>query len=207
MGKSKKKRLVKALVVKAEKTIQKVGSIQICAPMGVRIDPKTGELKTSVELKLLGLPVFTPTVLSCKLINHGLQKACLVVQKSRRSSCDFSVLAKVDLDIPIFSMHDIAHIQPGDQVQEQAEVESIDIRGIRDPKSQGCGDQTQLIIKVIYKVKVTIVREETVCIPEHCDHKGRQCSIKETGFDETFVNENNINIVVSPFWQGSQKFI
>jgi hypothetical protein len=205
VGKSKKKRSVKALVVKAELTVQKVGTIQICAPLGVIVDSKTGELRTPVELKLLGQPVFTPTVVSCKLINNGLQKACLVVQKLCRSGCEFSVSSKVDLDIPIFGMHDIPHIQPGDQVQEKAEVELIDIRGIRDPNSKDCGEKVILIIKVIYKVDVTIAREETICIPEHCEGKGDDCCIQEEDFQDTIINKNDIKIIVNPFQRGSRR--
>lgn len=206
MGKPKKKRSVKALVVKAERTVQKVGAIQVCAPVGVNIDSKTGELLTPVELKLLGEPVFTPTVVPCKLINHGLQKACLIVKRARPSNCDYVVTSKVDLDIPIFGMHDIPDIQPGDHVQEKAEVESIDIRGIRDPNANECGAGKILIIKIVYKVEVCVAREETICISDHCPGKNEECGIQEGGFQD-IVNKNNINIVVNPFQPGSKKFV
>lgn len=201
---TRKKRFVKALVVKGEQTIQKAGIIQLCAPLGVQVDSKTGELKTPVELKLLGQPVFTPTAISCKLINHGLQKACLVVQQTRHAGCDFSVSSKLNLDIPIFSMHDILHLQPGDQVQEKAEVESIDIRGIRNPNSTECGEAAILIIRIVYKVEVCIAREETICLPEHCDRDGDECCIQEGDFQDAIINKNEIKIIVNPFQKGER---
>ncbi len=201
---TKKKRFVKALVVKAEQTIQKVGTIQICSPLGVQVDSRTGELKTPVELKLLGQPVFTPTVVPCKLINHGLQKACLVIQQARHAGCDFAVSSKVSLDIPIFAMHDIPHLQPGDQVQEKAVVESIDIRGIRNPNSVECDATNILIIRIVYKVEICIASEETICLPEHCHEKDDDCCIQEGDFQDTIINKNDIKIIVNPFRKGKR---
>jgi len=204
--KPSKKRCMKAMVVKAELTVQKVGTIQICAPLGVIADPKTGVLKTPVDLRLLGRPVFTPTVVPCKLINHGLQKACLLVQKRVHSGCEYSVASKVDLDIPIFAMHDVPHILPGDEVQEKAEVESIDIRGIRDPNSQDCEERTILIITVVYKVHVIFSREESICVPEHCKKKEDDCCIDDEDCPDTTINKNNIKIIVNPWHHSSQEY-
>ena len=204
-GKEKNKRCMKALVVKAQLTVQKIGAIQIAAPLGIEINDKTGELKTPVELKLFDQPVFSPTIVPCKLINHGLQKASLVVHKTGLADCNFAVASKLDLDIPIFGMHDIPHIQPGDHVHEKAEVESIDIRGIRDPNDKGCGEKSILLIKIIYKVDVTISREETICIPKHCEHVDDDCCIQEGDFQDTIINKNDIKIIVNPFQGGSKK--
>lgn len=201
---TKKKRCFKALVVKAEQTLQKVGTLQICAPLGVQIDSKTGELITPVELKLLGKPVFTPTVVPCKLINHGLQKACLIVEQPRNSGCGYGIVAKLNLDVPIFAMHEIPGLQPGDAVQEKAEVESIDIRGIRNPSSPECGDTDLLIIKIVYKVEVCITREETVCLPEHGHKKDDEYCIQEGDSEDTIINKNDIKIIVNPFQKGKR---
>ncbi len=206
MGKVKKKRTIKALVVKAERVVQKVGEIQIASPLGVKVNHMTGELETPVELKLIDKPVFTPTVVCDKLINQGLQKACLVVQKTGRADCVFSVSSKINLDIPIFSMHDIPDIKSGDHVQEKAEVESIDIRGIRDPNYRGCEQKDILIIRVVYKVKVIIAREEVITVPEHCEGEYDGCCIEEADAQDTIINKNNINVVVNPFKSSSKKY-
>lgn len=199
MGKVKKKRTIKALVVKAEQTVQKVGEIQISAPLGVKVNHTTGKLETPVELKLIDLPVFTPTVICDKLINHGLQKACLIVQKAGRADCVLAVSAKINLDIPISSMHDIPDIKEGDHVQEKAEVESIDIRGFRDPNYHGCEQKDILIIKVVYKVKVVIAREELVTLPKDCEDEYDTCWLDEDEAQDTIINKNNINVIVNPF--------
>lgn len=205
MGTVKKKHRIKALVIKAELTVQKVGTIQVMAPLGVKVNNQTGELETPVELKLIGLPVFTPTVVADKLINHGLQKACLVVQK-KAGDCSFSVSSTVDLDIPIHSMHDIPDIQSGDHVQEIATVESIDIRGIKEPNFKGCGEKHILIIQVTYKIKVVIAREEIIKIPRRCEQDNDDCCIQEAEFQDTVINKNNINVIVRPCQNSRRTF-
>lgn len=193
-----KKRKIKALVVIAELTVQKVGEIQVAASLGVKINHQTGELETPVELKLIGQPVFTATIVPCKLINHGLQKACLVVRNARNKDCNLSVSSKKELDIPIYGMHDIPNIEPGDHIQEAAKVESIDIRGIREPGYKGCGNKSILIIKVVYKIKVTIAREEIISIPKYCEQDEDDCCINELDDQYTIVNKNNIKVIVNP---------
>lgn len=193
-----KERKIKALVVKADLTVQKIGEIQITAPIGVEVDYSTGELKTPVELRLIDQPVFTATIVPDKLINHGQQKAYLVVKKSGSTDCKYSVSSKLDLDIPIFGMHDIPDIKQGDHIKEVAEVESIDIRGIRDPIHKECGNMSILLIKVVYKLKVTIAREETISVPKHCKQHKDDCCFQETDDQNTIINENNIKIIVDP---------
>ncbi|HBG00976.1 MAG TPA: hypothetical protein DDW87_05320 [Firmicutes bacterium] len=205
MGKVKNCRLIKALVIKAELTVQKVGTIEVAAPLGVEVDHRTGELETPVELELIGLPVFTPTIVPCKLINHGLQKACLVVRQRGCAPCQLSVSSSLDLNIPIYGMHDVPHIKSGDHVQELAQVESIDIRGIRDPSSHGCERRDILIVRVVYRVKVIIAREELVSIPERCDRGQERCWIQDVDSRDTILNENNINIIVNPFHSPSKR--
>lgn len=197
MGKKKEKRLVKALVVKAQLEVQKTGRIQIPAPLGIRVNSKTGEVETPLELKLLGKPVFTPTIVPDKLINHGLQKACLLVQKPG-GDCKLSLSSKSHLDIPIYGMHDIPCILPGDHVKETAEVESIDIRGIADPSHQGCETKNMLIITVVYKIKVIIAREECIRIPKDCEYTDEDCHIEEDDSDDAIINRNDIKIIVNP---------
>ncbi|HKM42883.1 MAG TPA: hypothetical protein VJZ70_02720 [Limnochordia bacterium] len=204
MGKEKKKRLVKALVVKADLNVQKTGRIQVAAPLGVRVDPNTGEVETPLELKLLGQPVFTPTIVPDKLINHGLQKACLLVHRPG-GDCKLSISSKTNLDIPIYGMHDIPCIQAGDHIQETAEVESIDIRGIKDPGYQGCETKNMLIITVVYKIKVVIAREELIRIPKHCDHTDEDCCIQEAKDQDTIINKNDIKIIVNPPQHSSRR--
>lgn len=205
MGKAEKCRSIKALVVEAELTVQKIGTIQVAAPLGVKVDHRTGELETPVELKLVGQPVFTPTIIPGKIINHGLQKACLVVKEHGSGPCRLSARSTLKLDIPIDGMHDVPHIKPGDHAQEQAEVESIDIRGIRDPNHQGCGEKNILMIKVVYQVKIVICREETISVPEHCHRDSDRCWIQETGPEDAILNKNDINIIVRPFQRSNRK--
>ena len=197
MGKGKKKRCIKALVVKAELTVEKTGRIEVAAPLGVRVCGKTGQLETPLELKLLGEPVFTPTIVPNKLIDHGLQKACLVLHRPS-GDCSLSVASATNLDIPIYGTHEVPCIEVGDRVREKAEVESIDIRGIREPGYQGCETKNRLIITVLYKVKIVVLREEVVCIPKHCDYTDEDCSIQEVDSEDTIINRNDIKIIVNP---------
>ena len=197
MGKKKEKRLVKALVVKAELEVQKTGKLQIAAPLGVRVNSATGEIQTPLELELLGEPVFTPTIVPNKLLNHGLQKACLVVRKPG-GDCKLALSSKTKLDIPIYGMHDIPCLEPGDHIQERAKVESIDLRGIKDPDFQGCETRYVLLITVVYKVKVIIARERLVPIPKDWEHKGDDCCIPEDDYPDEIINKNEIKIIVNP---------
>ena len=196
MGKAKEKRVIKALVIIADPTVQKVGMIQIPAPLGVKVDGRTGELETPVELKLIGEPVFTPSIVCGKLINHGLQKARLIVKKTRSTSCSYAIASTHDLDIPINGVHPVCKIEPGDHVKETATVETIEIRGFRHPNQQECDGQYVLNIQVFYKVRIVVAREESICIPVDCDWKHQPCSLQEADFDDVFLNENEINIVV-----------
>lgn len=198
MGKVDKKQRVKALVVKAILTVQKLGTIQVAAPLGVRVNHQTGKLETPVDLKLIGKPVFTATVVPHKLINQGIQHASLGIKKSHHGNCRLDLPSKLNLEIPIYSMHDVPKILPGDHVQEKAEVESIDIRGIKDPNYYGCESKAILIINVVYRVKVTILREEVITIPKPCEQSKYDYYAHADELEDTIINENNINVIVNP---------
>ncbi len=198
MGKVEKKRRIKALVGKAILNVQKVGTIQITAPLGVKIDNQTGEVKTPLELKLIDAPQFTPTIVPDKLINHGLQKACLVIKKSSDKDCALALSAKINLDIPIFSMHNVPKLKPGDHIQEKAEVESIDIRGILAPNYHKCEKKNLLLISVVYKVKITIASEEIIRIPHHCNWTTASEFSRDYDEEDLILNKNKINLVIQP---------
>lgn len=160
---------IKTLVVIARETVQKVGDLEITAPIGVGIDIETGKLTVPVRLKVVGEPVLQPKILENKLINEGFIPAKLIVEKDDNPCCDVGKELIQKVFIPFQLVQEIIGIKPGDDIQEEVKVESASVMGV--PVVNPCevaGSTVKLILKVILKVKIVISRECLVTISA-CD--------------------------------------
>ena len=174
---------VKASVVIAEKTVDKVGDLIISAPIGVDIDKNTGELTAPVRIEALEKPVLKPKILCDLLINQGFLKARLIVEDNDPEPCpDVRKGIIKTVIIPIQSVIDIKGIRPSDHVQEHVKIRSLSVFAIPDLGPNGVvGKKIKLILKVILKVKIVVSREEIICVPvkkgicrDHQEHKDRK---------------------------------
>lgn len=157
---------IKTFVLLHKDKIMKFGEGIIPAPIGVEIDPKTGELTVPVEIVPVGNVVLNPKIVNDLLINEGFIKIKLISYNQDSEPCpDERKCIVKEATIPIQSFHDIEGICPDDHVQEKVEIKSISVMGIPDdsvPKSGG--RKINLIVKVILEVKLTICREEIISV-------------------------------------------
>jgi hypothetical protein len=157
---------IKALVVIAEKDVQKIGDLTITAPLGVGIDKTTGDLTVPVLLEAIGEPVLKPKIIPDRLINQGFLHAKLIVEDIDPEPCpDVRKGITKEIFIPIQSVIEIEGICPGDHIQEFAEIESLTVFGVPDkPQSGSAGTKVKLILKVILDVKIIIAREDLITV-------------------------------------------
>lgn len=162
--KPKRKLTLKALVVVAEDSFQKIGDVEVTAPPGVGIDPHTGKATIPMHLEPIGAPVFKPVVLQDKLVNEGFLRVRLIVDDLDPHRCpDVRKETPMQFVIPFQSIRDMEGICPGDLVQEHAEIEGLLISvtpSICDPN----GTTVQLTLKAILKVDVVVSRECLVTV-------------------------------------------
>ncbi|WP_031516913.1 hypothetical protein [Desulfofalx alkaliphila] len=157
---------IKSLVVVHKSRIMKFGETTVPAPLGVNIDPKTGELTVPIEIIPVGDAILKPKVEKNLLINEGFIKLKTIAHHPDLGTCPNTKKCFVkETTIPVQSVHEIKGIRPGDKVQEKVEVKSISVMGIPDnsmPKS--AGQKINLLIKIILEVKVVIAREEIISV-------------------------------------------
>ncbi|MDO7788675.1 hypothetical protein P6N53_15710 [Desulforamulus aquiferis] len=155
---------IKTLVLLHKDKIIKFGEGVIPAPVGVEIDPKTGELTVPVEIVPVGEVVLNPKIVDSLLINEGFIKIKLIAYNQGPEPCsDAKTCVVKEATIPIQSYHDIEGICPDDHVQEKVEIKSISVMGIPDDSvSNSSGRKVNLIIKIILEVNLTICREEII---------------------------------------------
>lgn len=160
---------IKTLVVIAKKTVQKVGDLEITAPVGVGIDNITGNLTAPVRLEISGEPVLKPRILKDKLINEGYVPARLIVEDNDPAPCpDIRKGFVQRVFVPFQSVLEIEGIRPGDDIQEKIKVKSTSVMGFPDFSTHGlAGTKVKLILKVILKVKIIISRECIIAVPLH----------------------------------------
>jgi len=158
--KPKEKRKVKGLIVIAEETVQKTGQLEIPAPVGITVDPETGNLMPPVQLEPLAEPVLQPQIIPDKLVNEGSVLVKLVVKDIDPNPCpDTSKFPPKQVVVPIQSVHEIIGIKPGDHIQEFPEVEFLSATAIHDSLQESAGTTLRLALKVIVKSKIIIARE------------------------------------------------
>lgn len=163
-GKAVKK--IKTLVVVAKKTILKVGDTIIPAPIGVKIDPKTGELMVPIKVIPVGDAVLKPEIEKDLLINQGFIKLLLIFKEDDCEPCtDVRKKITKEVLVPIQSVHKIDCLYSGDHIQEKVKVKAITVRGIPVNDCKSGGTKWDLIIKVILQVKIVIAREEIISVP------------------------------------------
>lgn len=168
MSSDKTKKEIKTLVVVAKKTIMKIGETIIPAPIGVKIDPKTGELLVPVDIKPVGDAVLTPTIEKKLLINEGFIKLKLFFKVPDPKHCpDVKKGIIREVIVPLQSVQEVEQIRPDDDIQEEVKIKAITIRGIPDDTVTNiAGKKINLIIKVIIKVKLIISRKKVMPIPQ-----------------------------------------
>lgn len=162
----KKEKKIKTFVVIAEENIQKVGDLVIDAPIGVDINKISGVLTVPVILKPIGQPVMTPKIIKDKLINEGLVHVKLIIENNDPQPCP-GIQKNIwkQLTIPVQDVREIKGIEPGDQIEEIVEIESLSVFGLPScPQSGQVGTVGKLIIKVILKVRIIITRLEILTI-------------------------------------------
>lgn len=164
--KDSNKKKIKALVVIAEKNVQKIGDLTISAPIGVGIDKTTGDLTVPVRLEAMGEPVLRPKIIHDKLINEGFVRAKLIVEDNDPEPCpDVRKGLTKEIFIPIQRVIEIKGISPGDHIQEFAEIKSLSVFAVPDkPQSGFAGAKVKLILKVILDVRIIIAREEIITV-------------------------------------------
>lgn len=164
MGSDNKIKELKAPVVVFKETIMKVGESTIPAPIGVKIDYKTGEIMVPVKIAPAGDVVLIPKIEKKLLINEGFVRLKMLFKDPDPEPCpDVRKDIRIEIIVPIQSVHHIDYIRPHDQVQESAKIEAITIRGIPDNSlPRAAGQKANLLIKVVLKVQVTVMREEIV---------------------------------------------
>lgn len=161
---SKETKEIKTLVVVYKTTIMKVGEIIIPAPIGVKIDQNTGMIMTPIKIAPADNVILTPKVERGLLINEGFVKIKMLFKKPNPEPClDVRKGINKEVVVPIQSVHPIDCLRPGDEVKENIKVETITVMGSPDnslPKSTG--QKANLIIKVVLKIKLTILREKVI---------------------------------------------
>ncbi|MHB1393280.1 MAG: hypothetical protein ACYCYE_09420 [Clostridia bacterium] len=164
--KQSNERRIKALVVIAEKNVQKIGDLIIIAPIGVGIDQLTGDLSVPVRIEAIGKPCLKPKIINDVLINEGFVRAKLIVEDIDPEPCpDIRKGIQKEILIPVQSVIEIKGIRPGDHIQEFTEIKSLSVFGIPErPPHGSVGTQVKLIIKVILDVKIIIAREEIITV-------------------------------------------
>ncbi|WP_031516903.1 hypothetical protein [Desulfofalx alkaliphila] len=146
----------------AKKEFIKVGETTIPAPIGVEIDPKTGDLLVPVESKPVGDPVLTPIIKKNLLINEGFIKLKLLFKLQNSAHCPDAKGGLIkEVVVPIQSVQKLDNIRPGDEVKEQSKIKAITIVGIpADTSSKIAGQKANLIVKVVLKVKLIVYRKK-----------------------------------------------
>lgn len=161
---------IKALVVIAEKNVEKIGDLTITAPIGIGIDKATGDLTVPVRLEAVGEPIMKPKIIHEKLINEGFVRAKLIVEDNDPEPCpDVRKGQTKEVFIPLQSVIEIKGILPGDHIQEFTKIVSLSVFAVPDkPQSGSTGTIVKLILKVILDVRIIISREEivTVCVKD-----------------------------------------
>lgn len=157
---------LKALVVVAEDTMQKMGELVIPAPIGVSCDPVTGRISHNVRLEPVGEPVLRPILIKDKVVNEGFVNARLIVENNDPQPCpDVRKTNSSLVVIPFQSIHDIQGICPSDHVQEFAEIEALLVSCTPAPCPTGqTGNLMQLHLKAILNVHIVVARECIVVV-------------------------------------------
>ncbi|MDO7788679.1 hypothetical protein [Desulforamulus aquiferis] len=157
---------IKTFVVVFRDTLTKIGEATIPAPIGVDIDPKTGEVNVPLEITPMGDVVLNPIIGKNKLVNEGSLKIMLTFKDLYPGPCpDVRKSISHEVLVPIQSVHKIEEICPEDHIQEKVEIKSIKVKGIPDKSiSKFAGRKMNLLIKVTLQVEVIIAREEIICV-------------------------------------------
>lgn len=164
-NKPDKERLIKASLIIAKEKIQKVGELQITAPIGVGVDQKTGNLTIPVQLEIVGEPVLKAKIIDNKLINEGFVPAKIFTKDSNFYSETVQKFAQ-QVFIPFHSIVEIKGIKPSDDVEEKFTVESTSVMGVPGIcDSSLAGSVATLFLRVILKVEILISRNCIISIP------------------------------------------
>ncbi|MEG6615288.1 hypothetical protein V6C27_02445 [Peptococcaceae bacterium 1198_IL3148] len=169
MGSDKKKdakkiKEIKTQVVIFKETIMKIGENIIPAPIGVKIDPKIGKIMAPIKIAPASDVVLTPKIEKGLLVNEGFVKVKMLFKNPDPEPCpDVRKSISKEVVVPIQSVHQIDCLRPGDEVKENAKIETITVMGIPDNSSpKSTGQKANLIIKVVLKIKLTILREQVI---------------------------------------------
>lgn len=132
--------------------VQEFGDVTIPAPVGVTLDPLTGQLSANVTLTPVGIPqIRTVTVLLDKVINQGIVTASLSVN---------NVVVIPSIEIPFQGIIDCPGAKPGDLVQKHdVQIEGFSVSPVQ--LLVGGLPVLNLVLKVVIDLCV-VVTEETI---------------------------------------------
>ena len=158
---------IKALVIVAEECVEKIGTFNIKAPIGVGVTP-SGKLTHPIRLEPIGEPVLNPTIIPNKLINEGFVRARLIVDDIDPHPCaDARKHVPQLVTVPFQAVHDIPGIEPNDHIQEFAKVETLLVSGTPEVCPPGVsGSVVTLTLKVILRVSIIVARECVLAVPD-----------------------------------------
>ncbi|ABZ82649.1 hypothetical protein HM1_0024 [Heliomicrobium modesticaldum Ice1] len=157
------------MVVVAEKEVKKVADLTIPAPVGVGLDPHTGQLTASVELEPFGEPQLQPKIINNMVINEGIICVKLIVKDNDPAPCpDVRKGFEKKICIPVQTVLECKGIQPDDDIQEKVCISALSVFAVPANSTTGtAGNVVNLILKAILDVKMVIAREEVITIPVH----------------------------------------
>ena len=135
--------VVKIPLVICQKFEQEFGEITISAPVGVTINPLTGELTPAVTVRIAGSPILrTATVIPDKIINQGVIPVNVFV-------AGITLPVIQGLEVPFEGIIDCPGSRPGDIVQKHDfQIEGVSVSGVTVLLPI---PGVNLIIKVVFK--------------------------------------------------------
>lgn len=160
------KKEIKALVVLHKEKILKCAECVVPAPIGVKMDSKSGQLTVPVEVIPVGEVILTPKIVNNLLINEGFVKVKIIAYISDTEPyCDERKCITKEATVPIQTVHQIEGICTDDDIEEKVHIKSISVIGIPDnnlPKS--AAQRINFSIKVVLEVKLIISRKENIIV-------------------------------------------
>jgi hypothetical protein len=160
------KKEIKALVVLHKDKIMKHAEAVIPAPIGVEIDPISGQLTVPVEIIPVGEVILNSKVVNNLLINEGFIKIKIIAYISDCEPCpDEKKCITKEATVPIQAVHQIEGICTDDDIEENVHIKTISVFGIPDnnfPKS--VGQRINLAIKIVLEINLIISRKENILV-------------------------------------------
>lgn len=156
-----KPKLIKALIVIAERCVSKTGDLELAAPPGLNVNMATGEFTVPVKVMPTDEPIIRTKVMKDKLITEGLLPVRLTIGKDPH--CSDQPAKHTDLLIPFNFVEEVCGICPGDHVQEKVCIQALSVFGVPVKlDANTCGENIKIIIEANLNIDILIAREEVI---------------------------------------------